>query len=155
MSEALYKNFPKVLMVMVALGFAGLAVELIGINHGQGGKLPGLIAAVVGAVLAFVGLSESPALRRILAILFIVLSLSGLYGSFVAHSGSRNFRATMAAGANVGEDRALRRAMNSFTLMPPPLAPLALTGLSLMGAVFTTIGSAAIADRMRLGSARA
>jgi hypothetical protein len=149
MSETLYKNMPKVLMLAVALGFAGLVVELLGINHGQGGKLPGLVAAIIGTVLGLVGLSESPGLRRILSILFIVLALSGLYGAFV-HSGARGFRAQGAASAQVGEDRTLRRAINSFTLFPPPLAPLTLTGLSLMGAVFTSIGSAALADRMRI-----
>jgi hypothetical protein len=152
MSTTLYKNSSKIMMLAVAGGFAFILAELLGIQHAQGPKLIGTFAAAIGAVLGLVGLSENPRVRRILSILFIVLALSGIYG-FTVHSGARGFRGEGAAAVPASEDRTVQRALRSFTLLPPPLAPLALTGLSLMGAAFASIGSAAASERLSMARA--
>ena len=152
MSATLYKNSSKIMMLAVAGGFAFILIELLGIQHAQGPKMIGAVAAAIGAVLGLVGLSENPQLRRILSILFIVLALSGLYGAFV-HNGARSFRAQGAAEVPASEDRTIGRALRSFTLLPPPLAPLALTGLALMGAAFSSIGAAVASERLTMARA--
>ena len=152
MSTTLHKNSSRIMMLAVAGGFAFILIELLGIQHAQGTKMIGAVSAAIGAVLGLVGLSENPQLRRILSILFIVLALTGIYG-FTVHSGARGFRTQGAAAVPASEDRTVQRALRSFTLLPPPLAPLALTGLALMGAAFSSIGAAAATERLSMARA--
>lgn len=137
----LNKNFTRVMLLVVAAGFAFLLVELLVMGHSNGPRLISVVAAALGAVFGLVAMSQSSGLRRIMAILFVVLSLSGIFG-FMAHSNGRSFRSQAVASAPATEDRTVRRALNSFGNMPPTLAPLMLTGLSLFGAVVALSASA-------------
>jgi hypothetical protein len=156
MAVNLYRNAPRIVMLAVAGGFAFLLIELFMLNHAQGGKLPGAIAAGVGTLLGLLGLANVGGLRKILPVLFLVLALSGLYGAFV-HSGARDFRAQGAANVPATEDRTVNRAIRSFTLFPPTLGPLMLTGLSLLGAAgaLMSVGAEAVVSDRRTSAAMA
>jgi len=105
--------FPTILLLMAAGGFAMIAAELLLTSHTDGLQMVGLIASVIGLILGVVALFMSgQKARDIIAILFIVLSISGLLG-VLQHAGARADDAQSAA---------------------PPLASLSLSGLALLGA---------------------
>ncbi len=145
MALNLYRNAPRVLLITVTAGFAFLLLELVMIGHTNFAKLYGAIAAGVGAVLGLLAMSPAGGLRRIVSILFLVLSLSGLYG-FVMHSGSRANRADRVSKVAQQEDRTIGGALRSYGILPPTLAPLMLSGLSLLGAAATLMATAAAAE---------
>ncbi|MCW1971129.1 MAG: hypothetical protein KIH69_023720 [Anaerolineae bacterium] len=125
----------------MAAGFAFLLAELVILNHTSGPRMIGAIACVAGIVLSLAALAPNSRLRQILAILFVLVALSGLFGANT-HQGSRGFRQQGVASAPATEDRTIRRALNSFGNLPPTLAPLALSGLAMLGAAVTLAGSA-------------
>jgi len=105
--------FPTILLLMAVGGFAMIAAELLLTSHTDGLQMVGLIASVIGLILGVVALFMSgQKARDIMAILFIVLSISGLLG-VLQHAGARADDAQSAA---------------------PPLASLSLSGLALLGA---------------------
>jgi len=137
LASSLNKNSKNVLFAFTALGFAFILIELVMMGHTGGPRMISVIACALGVVLALAGMFASGA-RKIIAILFVVLALTGLFG-FMAHGGAKGFRQNMAASAQsqIGDNQALQRAVRSFSNMPPALAPLILTGLSLFGAAVT------------------
>ena len=135
LASSLNKNSKNVLFAFTALGFAFILIELVAMGHTGGPRMISVIACALGVVLALAGMFVSGA-RKIIAILFVVLALTGVFG-YMAHGGARGFRQNMAASAPVGDNQALQRAVRSFSNMPPSLAPLILTGLSLFGAAVT------------------
>jgi hypothetical protein len=142
----LNRNAPRLLLIAATAGFVFLLIELITLGHINFAKLYGAIAAGVGAVLGLAALFVGGGVRRIVGILFLVLSLSGLYG-FVIHSGARGSRNEGVAKVAQQEDRTIGRALRSFGLLPPVLSPLMLTGLALLGA------AGAMAATVELGAA--
>jgi hypothetical protein len=148
MAVSLYRNTPRVMMLVTAAGFAFLLLELVLMGHTAFAKLYGAIAAGVGLVLSLIGLANSAGLRRILPVLFLVLSLSGIYGT-VVHGGARTDRAETATKVQT-DDRNVRRALRGFSAMPPTLGPLMLSGLSLLGAMAALVAAgeaAAVVER--------
>jgi lysylphosphatidylglycerol synthetase-like protein (DUF2156 family) len=136
MTTAIRNNSTTIYFLVVVVGFAFLLAELVVMGHTNGPRVISVVACVLGILLALAGLVMGN-LRRIFAILFVVLALSGVWG-FMAHSNGRNFRQTNTASIDVStQDRLVQRAMRSFSNMPPTLAPLMLTGLSLLGALVT------------------
>lgn len=127
-------------------GFAFLLIELLVMGHRSGPRLISVVAAALGTAFGLVAMSQNSGLRRVLTNLFVVLSLSGLFG-FMAHSSGRSFRSQAVASVPATEDRTVRRALNSFGNLPPTFAPLMLTGLSLFGAVVALSASAEAARK--------
>lgn len=140
--------FYTILLLMAAGGFVMLVIELLITNHTDGIQLAGVIASAIGLILAVAALFlTSLQARNILAILFIVLSVSGLIG-VLQHFNARGEEGETAlnvAGAasyqpvslrsedddeNPGEARG-----DESEAVPPPLAPLGLSGLALLGAI--------------------
>jgi len=108
------QNLYTILLLVTAGGFVMIAAELLLTNHTEGLQLVGMVASVVGVILAVAALfMSSRQARNILVILFIVLSISGLMG-ILQHAGARSGDEDSAA---------------------PPLASLSLSGLALLGAV--------------------
>jgi thiol:disulfide interchange protein len=140
MTTTLKNNSTTVYLLVVALGFAFLLAELVIMGHTNGPRLISVVACVLGILFALAGLAMSNA-RRIIAILFVVLALSGVFG-FMAHGGARGFRQqnTAAAIQAASADKDLQRALRSYSGMPPTLAPLMLSGLSLLGALVMLSG---------------
>jgi hypothetical protein len=145
---SLKNNSHTLFSLFVVGGFAFLLAELVTLGHTNPSQLLSIIAPVLGIVFGLAGLSSNSRLRKIISILFIVLSLSGIMGT-LAHNGSRAFRANMVSSVQ-SEDRAIRRAIGSFTRLPPTLAPLMLTGLSLFGAAVASIGAAEVSMRKNM-----
>ena len=104
------------LLLLLAGGFAVILGELVLYQHWEGTQLVGLTVTIVGMVAVAAGLFVKGTIRSVLAILLLVLSVAGLLG-VRQHSES-------AANAQNKEDA-----------VPPPLAPLGVSGLSLMGSV--------------------
>ena len=104
------------LLLLLAGGFAVILGELFLYQHWEGTQLVGLIVTIVGTVAVVAGLFVKGTLRSVLAILLLVLSVAGLLG-VREHSESA------------------AKAQNEEDAVPPPLAPLGVSGLSLMGFV--------------------
>lgn len=155
------RRYWTLMMLFLIVGFAMLLVELVITNHTEGIQLVAVAASLVGLVLAGVGLIASPKLRPIVAVLFLLLSLTGVIG-VIEHNeaggeeGERAARPALTANANAsGAAVALSRSLQGGDndndtpptrdfgdfqgppreQAPPPLAPLSLAGLSLMGTV--------------------
>ena len=150
LASSLNKNSKNVLFAFVALGFAFTLIELVAMGHTRGPQMLSIIACALGVVFALAGMFAAGA-RKIIAILFVVLALTGIFG-FMAHGGARGFRQSMVASAQVGDNQALQRAVRSFSNMPPTLAPLILSGLSLFGAAVTLM---AVGETTQTKAARA
>lgn len=141
-------NLASLLLVFVSAGFLFLLAELLLAGHTEGIQLVAVIAGIAGAVLGFVGLFARGRLRYALAVLFLILALTGIIG-VIEHNEER-FEGKEAAAVP-----ALVQADSGYTLTAyrtdrgeddegeageqekeaPPLAPLSLSGLSVLGAM--------------------
>jgi hypothetical protein len=131
----------------VAGGFLLLTVELLGLNHQTGPRVISVIATALGIVLALVvSLAGNSGLRRIIAIVFVLIALVGIFG-YTMHSGGRARRAEATASLQLPDNQVVQRAVRSFSSMPPVFSPLSITGMALFGAVVALIGSAEAAAR--------
>jgi hypothetical protein len=136
------RHLYKLIMLLLTAGFAMLFVELLLDGHTDGVKLIGVFAAVLGLLLGLVALFAQGALRYGLMALFLLLSVSGLVGTY-EHYEERGEEA--AAPAWIASVPATQRTISlradetqegeAEEGTPPPLAPLSLSGLSLMAAV--------------------
>lgn len=139
--------FYTILLLVTAGGFVMFAAELLLTGHTEGDQMVGVIASVIGLILALAALFlTSPQIRNVLAILFIVLSISGLIGvlEHAAARGEEGEEAMNAADAAGYQPVSLRvqeederegEARGESEAVPPPLAPLSLSGFSLLGAI--------------------
>jgi len=149
------KHLTTLLLVLLAGGFAVLLAELILYKHFEGLQLVGLFSTIVGLLAALWGLVAKGGTRIALAGVMVLLVVAGLIG-VVQHNesegGDEGARpaAIAAAGANANisltapgvaqdsDDAPVApgaRPRGDSETPPPPLAPLGLSGLALMGAV--------------------
>ena len=150
-------NFHQILMLLLAGGGLMVLGELLWTGHTDGMQLVGVIASAVMVVLAIVGLFAHGTLRLTLAVLFVLLSITGLVGVLEHNEaegeGEANVPALVIGRADAGmmpisyrsealqqEDEAgeaneASGAEGGGESAPPPLAPLSLSGLALMSAV--------------------
>lgn len=127
------RQFFPLLMALIGAGFVMLFVELLLYSHYQGLQIVGTAATVLGAIAAFLGIGARGNLRVGLAILFIVLALTGLLGAW-EHNESRfegEGERRPPAAAQAGEAGEAGEAETP----PPPLAPLSLSGFCALGAL--------------------
>jgi hypothetical protein len=142
-----------ILLLLLLGGFATLLAELLLTNHFGGTQSVAVIASVVGVLALLTGFFVKGSVRHVVALLLLVLSISGLMGMrehFEEGSEAQLTPApvTMAAGDYqpiAGSTDAIARAPQQEDTenetrergesTPPPLAPLSLSGLALMGAV--------------------
>jgi hypothetical protein len=104
------RNLVVILLVLLLGGFLMLLAELLLTGHVDGIQNVAVIASAIGAIGVAAGIFVKGTVRHVVAILLLVLTLSGLLGV------RQHFESTDDAS-------------------PPPLAPLSLSGLGLMGAV--------------------
>lgn len=153
------RHFVTILLLFVAGGFFTTLAELILTGHTMGPQLIGVVASALGIVLAALGIFAAGKLRITTVILFLVLAFSGVMG-MAQHLLNRGPEGAMAevqvadetwqpvanqtdvaSGAAAAPlqdgDGTGERAFPGGppNAEPPPLAPLALSGLALMGAV--------------------
>ncbi|HRX02478.1 MAG: hypothetical protein KDI07_09190 [Anaerolineae bacterium] len=145
-------------MLFLFGGFAVLLAELLITNHTDGIQLVAVAASLIGMILAVIGLVASPKFRRVVAVLFLLLSVTGIIGVIEHNEGGeegeraqRPALTTSASGAVADVSLRLQGGdtdndgpppgfgANGFRpeggSAPPPLAPLSLAGLALMGTV--------------------
>jgi hypothetical protein len=144
----LQRNFYGVLMLLLAGGFVMVLVELLITDHTDGTQLVGVVASGVGVVLTLAALFVGGSARRIVAGLLLVLSLTGVLGTWEhfeeGREGGEAMRPAAVALANQPASFQLDEDENEEQeaagesegeAVPPPLAPLSLAGLSLMAAL--------------------
>lgn len=142
-----------ILLLLLAGGFAVVLGELVLYQHWDGTQLIGFSATVVGMLAVLVGIFVKGTLRAVIGLLLVVLALSGLLGArqhleeggeamaprpaLVQQStlaGAQEIAYRPGALAQEGEEEG-EGAEGRGETVPPPLAPLSLSGLALMGAV--------------------
>ena len=158
------RNLITILLVLLLGGFVMLLVELLITNHVGGIQNVANVASVVGAAAILLGFFAKGTFRHLLVLLLLVLSMSGLLGAW-EHLESReggeaqapaalavrsDGYQTISNGAGADVERTLQEddeegeeareggeggEREGGEGAPPPLAPLSLSGLALMGAV--------------------
>lgn len=163
----LRRHLISLLLLSVAGGFLMLVAELILVNHTNGIQLVAVVASIAGVILALAGLVTRGTLRTIVAVLFVLLAVSGLVGTAEHLEGGEEgaeavvpaqieSAAQPGAASNVsyspdtnvtqyrlnqeGEEERERGEREGAEGTPPPLAPLSLSGLALLGALATFAG---------------
>lgn len=145
-------HFPALVLLMVAGGFALTAAELVYMRHTEETQLVGLVATLLGTVLAVGGIWVRGGGRGFLAGTFVLLACSGIFGmvehfeeiqeerqgvrwhqpvaTWLDRQGSAHAdeEGSRERGEKEGEEEEGEHG-------PPPFAPLSVTGLALMGAV--------------------
>ena len=147
-----------ILLLLLAGGFAVVLGELVLYQHWEGTQLIGFGATVVGMLAVLAGIFVKGTLRTVIGLLLVVLSISGLIGAreHLEEGGEAMSprpalvqQSTLAGAQEIayrpgglaqeedeaGEDREGSEGGESGEEVPPPLAPLSLSGLALMGAV--------------------
>ncbi len=143
------KYFTTLLLLFVAGGFLVLVAELLLTGHTKGIQLLAVVASVMGGGLAVAGLFSRGKLSMAVIVAFLLLSITGVIG-VSEHSeergGERETTTTtqIARVNNAANTRVNFQQQPGFRLDgarggPPPLAPLSLAGLSLIGAI-TVVG---------------
>jgi hypothetical protein len=145
------RKWQPILLLLLAGGFAITVVELLLTGHVKGIQLVGVIAPAVALVCVLTGLFAHGTLRAVMAAALLVVSLAGLLGAWehfeeggrqgsvpaLAAQGERyqpvSYQA--AAVADEGNEGRERAEGGESGGNPPPLAPLAISGLALMAAV--------------------
>ncbi len=155
------RNLINILLVLLLGGFVMLLAELLITNHVDGIQNVANVASLVGAAAILLGFFAKGTFRHLLVLLLLVLSLSGLLGAW-EHLESReggeaqapaalalrpDGYQTISTGAGADVERTLQQDDDEGEEAreggdreggegaPPPLAPLSLSGLALMGAV--------------------
>ena len=134
LSRTLRTHTTNILLAFVTAGFALLLVELLMINHIFQLQLIAVGSSAIGLLLSLFAFLPRAGLRRIIAGLYVVLALVGLYG-FSVHLSGRARHQQAAAAVPQSNDRTIRRALTSFARNPPLVPPLALSGLAALGIV--------------------
>ena len=141
-----------ILLLLLAGGFVVVLGELVLYAHWEGTQLIGFSATVVGLLAVLVGIFVKGTLRTVIGLLLVVLSLSGLVGAREHLEASSEeamsprpalVQQNTLAGAQeiayrpgaLAQEEEGEGGEGGGETVPPPLAPLSLSGLALMGAV--------------------
>lgn len=143
------KQFTNLLLLFVTGGFLMLVAELFLTGHTRGIQLVAVVASVAGVVLGLAGLLTRGKMSNIVAIAFLLLALTGLLGVSEHLEESEGEREGVATAQVVRTNNTTNTPVNfrqedefqpgGRRNAPPPLAPLSLAGLSLLGTV-TLVG---------------
>ena len=128
-------HLPELVLVGAAGGFAGTFAELLLTDHSEGTQAIPVIAAGIGAVLCLIGLLvRSRIMLRTLAIGLLLLSITGPVGVFLHAGGEADASEAPLSAENVPALDDEDDDEDDDDEGVPPLAPLALSGLGLLGA---------------------
>ncbi len=163
LTQYVRRHFTTLVLLSVLAGFALILVELLVTQHYDGIQLVAPISCGVGILLSATALWFAPG-RSAIAVLLLLLALTGLFGAFEhqEEGGEEEARASTTvvmqvsdegsespttvseseAGENeVGEAESIERGERGEGEgeeeegNPPPLAPLSLSGLAFLGAL--------------------
>lgn len=149
LQEMIRRRVFTLLLLLLAGGFIVLLAELLWTGHTEGIQIVAVIAGITGWVLTGLGAVLKRSAGPVLAAILLLLSLTGLLGTFehleegeeavgalpalAAHSGARTV--TVAYRADSVQESEPREGREPGKTPPLPLAPLSLAGLSIMAAV--------------------
>ena len=148
LQTAARRHLPEWTLVAVGLGFLVVLAELLLTGHTKDEQVLGVAAALLGVGLAVAGLVTRGKPSAWVGMLMLVLSVSGLIG-LASHAENRAEGAVGQARferferaeqdrlemfGTSGRSEAGRALRPRRREVPPPLAPLSLSGLALMGA---------------------
>ena len=138
---------PDLILVGVAGGFALLLAEMLLTEHTEGLQGVAVWAAVAGIVLSVIGLViRSRRAALLVSLALVLLSLTGPVGIYLHAGGEAEARETQVLakdrdprdeGGEEGEEGEEGEGGEEGK-GPPPLSPLSLSGLALMGALAVT-----------------
>ncbi|GLV48885.1 hypothetical protein TJA_19880 [Thermus sp. LT1-2-5] len=128
-------RFPDLVALLVAMGFFLTLLELLLLGHTEGIQLLAPMVAGLGVLLAALGLL-SPSLRMGAAVALLLLGGAGLLG-LVEHMEEGLPGEALRPGTLVlvDEEGEYGGEGEQTEASPPPLAPLSLSGLALLGAL--------------------
>ncbi len=159
LEELIRRNLIVILLLMLLGGFVMLLAELLITGHVEGVQNVAVIASIVGAIGVIAGFFIKGVVRHVVVLVLLVLTLSGLMGvrEHSESSGRIGDSMRFIAAADLASGYQLIANVNATTQKPlrdededenkpnqrqaeresspPPLAPLSLSGLALMGAV--------------------
>ncbi len=139
--SVLQERFPEMVGVMVVGGFALTLGELLLMGHTEKIQTLAVVMTAVGMLATLVGL-VAPRFRKLLAGLLIVVAAGGLFGTYEHFEEAAEHREKaarqelerasqgLAVEAHAGEKRERKEKQGI-----PPLAPLSLSGLALLGSL--------------------
>ena len=143
--ERVRLQLPELVLVVTAGGFAITFAELVVTEHTGGTQVIAVIAAGLGLALCLMGLlARSRIILRPMVLALLLLSISGPVGVFLHASGeAEGSEASVPAAVDVlagdeddgeddGEEDEGEEEEDGDSI--PPLAPLGLSGLALLGA---------------------
>jgi hypothetical protein len=136
----LQERFPELVAVMVAGGFALTLGELLLMNHTEKIQKLALLMTSAGMLAVALGLI-APKFRKLLVGVLIVVAASGLFGVYehleeAAEHREKAAREASAPGVlQAGGGDAGEHEKKGEKHGPPPLAPLSVSGLALMGSL--------------------
>jgi len=128
----LKRYYPDLVLLWVAGGFFALMLELLITSHTEEVQLVGVFAALLGGAVAALALFLH-GLRILWLVGFLVVVLAGMVGTSV-HWMEADDDGGYAVGYAYDDDDE-RKEDNGEEGTPPPLAPLGLTSLALLGAI--------------------
>ena len=144
-----HDKFYIIIMVLIAGGFVTLVAELLWTNHTDGIQLVAVFASIAGVLLGVAALFVKGTGRLVVAALFLALSITGLVGA-MEHNEARGEEGEayqrsapvdshfisyrLDEGEEADEEGEGREGGEESGEAVPPLAPLGLSGLALMGA---------------------
>lgn len=140
----LQERFPEVVGVLVIGGLALTLAELLLMGHTEKKQMLGVVMTVVAMGLTGLGLLVGPTLRKGLAIALLVVAAGGVYGvvehleEVAEHREKAQARETRVVVQLADFDKADREKKGDHEEEehgPPPLAPLSVSGLALMGSL--------------------
>ena len=143
-SQSLIRSYlPELVLIGAGDGFAVTLAELLSTGHSEGTQVIAVIAAAIGAALCLIGLlARSRMILRALAIGLLLLAISGPVGVFLHVGGEadaaeapRPIEGVSTFDGDEDEDEDEGEGEDEDEGGVPPLAPLGLSGLGLLGAV--------------------
>ena len=135
---------PDLILAGVAGGFALLLAEMLLTEHTEGLQGVAVWAAVAGIVLSVIGLViRSRRAALLVSLALVLLSLTGPVGIYLHAGGEAEARETPVLAKDrdprdEGGEEGEEGEGGEEGKGPPPLSPLSLSGLALMGALAVT-----------------
>ena len=124
MQRFVRETLPELILAAVAIGFLVLFLELAITRHNEGAQIIGIVGALAGTLAALLGFGGRT-LRFFALLLFALVALAGAAGTAV--------HVLSLEEAYEYEEYEYRYSPEKAP--PPPLAPLGLSGLALIGAL--------------------
>lgn len=137
LTKKVRENLPSLVLIGVLAGFAVVLAELLLMEHNEGKQVVAIGASMLGLVAAGLALVASGSLRGLMAAALLVVGTAGLAGT-VMHVAEAREHAQEAREHAAGEHRdrdGHGKDEDEEEHAPPPLAPLSVSGLGVLGAL--------------------